>query len=88
MVECNATGFFKEIYTQYFCLQSPKTYRALLEHNAFVHRSNEYTCKICKYSFGMIFNLADHMTSKHTFDENEELNPDVGFDESIYGNIL
>ena len=67
-----------------FSLQSPKTYKALIEHNTTVHKNaDDFRCLFCeKGPFGTVINLADHMTTDHSFKESGGLKADLGVDKS------
>ena len=57
---------------------------ALIKHNATVHKNaDDFMCLFCeKGPFGTMINLADHMTTDHSFEESGELKADLGVDKS------
>ena len=53
-----------------------------LENNAIVHKNaDDFMCLFCeKGPFGTMINLADHMTTDHSFEESGELKADLSVD--------
>ena len=58
-----------------------------LENNAIVHKNAvDFMCLFCEMGpFGTMINLADHMTTNHSFEESGELKTGLGVDKSANG---
>ena len=57
-----------------------KSSGALIRHNSTVHKNtDDFMCLFCeKGPFGTMINLAEHMTTDHSFEESGELKANLG----------